>query len=135
MKTPLGYLIILVFIWMVALMIATSQENNRTLSDNNLRNISLNSSVENNTDSGLANAEKKDHMKNVFLLNRDIEIGLANNIGFRTSDVAPNATAFLIDGYTRPTKDTIYKNLSLLNAAYLSRAVEGTPHGYVTYYN
>jgi hypothetical protein len=43
-------------------------------------------------------------------------------------------TMFIID-FVRPGSSISYENRSLLNGAYLSRKVEGTPHGYVTYYN
>lgn len=46
-----------------------------------------------------------------------------------------NRTAFMIKGYTRPTRDSKNGSQSSLTAASLSRGVEGTPHGYVTYYN
>lgn len=48
---------------------------------------------------------------------------------------SPKKATFVIKGYVRPTIDAIYEDSSLLNAAYLSRGVEGTPHGYVTYFN
>jgi hypothetical protein len=46
-----------------------------------------------------------------------------------------NKTAFMIKGYTRPTRDSKIGAQCSLTAACLSRGVEGTPHGYVTYYN
>ncbi len=49
--------------------------------------------------------------------------------------IAPKRASFTISGYVHPTKDAVYAGQYLLNAARLSRAVEGTPHGYVTYHN
>ncbi len=46
-----------------------------------------------------------------------------------------NKTAFEIKGYTRPTRYAKSGAQCSLTAACLSRGVEGTPHGYVTYYN
>lgn len=46
-----------------------------------------------------------------------------------------NRTAFKIKGYTRPTRDAKSGAQCSLTAACLSRGVEGTPHGYVTYYD
>ncbi len=48
---------------------------------------------------------------------------------------APGRVSFMINGYVHPIRDAVYEGQYLLNAAGLSRAVEGTPHGYVTYHN
>jgi hypothetical protein len=135
MKTSLRYLIVLIFILTAALIIVAAQEDYKTSSNNNSQNVGINFSAKNNTVFNITDTEKSNPLKTICVLNRDTEIDLANNIGFNTYDVARRVNAFLIDGYVRPTKDAIYKNESSLNAACLSRAVEGTPHGYVTYYN
>jgi hypothetical protein len=122
-------------ILMAALMIGASLEDNTTQSNNNSGNVSLNLSGENCTDIGYSVLNRNASLMAVQVLDRDLETNLANGIGFGTSNAARKDNAFLINGYTRPTKDSNYKNLSSANAAVLSRAVEGTPHGYVIYYN
>jgi hypothetical protein len=58
-----------------------------------------------------------------------------NEILSLSSAIQPlKRTIFIID-FVRPGSSISYENRSLLNGAYLSRKVEGTPHGYVTYYN
>ncbi len=57
-----------------------------------------------------------------------------NEISSLSSAIQPlKKTIFIID-FVRPGSSISYENRSLLNGAYLSRKVEGTPHGYVTYY-
>lgn len=59
-----------------------------------------------------------------------------SNVSVRTSETPQsNKTAFMIKGYTRPTRDSKNGSQCSLTAASLSRGVEGTTHGYVTYYN
>jgi hypothetical protein len=58
------------------------------------------------------------------------------NASDNTSEIQQsNKSAFMIKGYTRPTRDAKNGSQCSLTAACLSRGVEGTPHGYVTYYN
>lgn len=120
---------------MAALMVGASLGDNTPQSNNNSGNVSLNLLGENCTDIGSSVLNRNASLIAVQVLNRDLETDLANGIGFSTSNATRRDNAFLINGYTRPTKDSNYKNLSSVNAAVLSRAVEGTPHGYVTYYN
>jgi hypothetical protein len=136
-KISLRYLIILECILMAALMIAASQGDNTTQSSNNSRNASLNISRENCTDIAVESSvlSKSGSLMAVQVLNRNLETDLASGIGFCASNATRRDNAFLINGYTRPTRDSNYRNLSSTNAAVLSRAVEGTPHGHVTYYN
>jgi hypothetical protein len=122
---------------MAALMIAASQGENTTQSSNNSRNVSLSLLRDNCTDIAVESSvlNESGSLMAVQVLNRDLETDLANGIVFGASNATRRDNAFLINGYIRPTRDSNYKNQSSTNAAVLSRAVEGTPHGYVTYYN
>ncbi len=116
-----------------------------------LDNISQENGISNNTGINLSDVNNKtinetDFNKSshsnggVFIITSNATARPLNGVGL---DVSPESTGvqlpkkamFLISGYTRPIPGTIYENTSLLNAAYLSRGVEGTPHGYVTYHN
>ncbi len=132
-----GYSIgLLVALIAVSFMMASAQEVNETIMYNNtLKNISSNLSDTNSTVPSKANIEMIEPAMKVIAISSDKMADPANSIRFGISENVPRATAFIISGYIRPTKDAIYKNQSLLNAAYLSRIVEGTPHGYATYYN
>ena len=118
----------------VSFMIGSAQEDNNTAYNNTLKNISTNLSAMNKTVLNIANIEKIDPVKKIIVINSTNVADRANSIGFDNSDNASKVTPFIICGYTRPTRDAIYKNQSSLNAAILSRIVEGTPHGYATYY-
>lgn len=137
MNKLFGYSIgLLVALMAVSFMIASAQEiNETTIYNNTLKNISLNLSDTNSTVPSTANIEKIDPAIKVIAISSDKMADPVNSIRFGILDNIPRATAFVINGYTRPTKDAIYENQSLLNAACLSRIVEGTPHGYATYYN
>ncbi len=127
---------LLVALMAVSFMMASAQEvNETTIYNNTLKNISLNLSDINSTVPSTANSEKIDPVMKAIVISSDKIADPVNSIRFGISDNVPRVTAFIISGYTRPTKDAIYKNQSLLNAACLSRIVEGTPHGYATYYN
>jgi hypothetical protein len=89
-----------------------------------------------NTRTFLASATKKD----TFVISGEGAIDPLNRAKFdaseNDSETKPhNLAAFIIDGFARPTRNTIYRSQSSINAAYLSRIVKGTPHGYATYYN
>ncbi len=125
---------LLVVLMTVSFMIGSAQEDNNTAYNNTLKNISTNLSAMNKTVLNIANIEKIDPVKKIIVINSTNVADRANSIGFDNSDNASKVTPFIICGYTRPTRDAIYKNQSSLNAAILSRIVEGTPHGYATYY-
>lgn len=137
MNKLFGYSIgLLVALMAVSFMMASAQEvNETTIYNNTLKNISLNLSDINSTVPSTANIEKIDPVMKVIAISSDKMADPANSIRFGICNNVPRVTAFIISGYTRPAKDTVYKNQSLLNAACLSRIVEGTPHGYATYYN
>ena len=121
---------LLVVLMAVSFMIASAQEDNNTAYSNTLKNISSNLSAMNKTVLNITNIEKIDPVKKIIVINSTNVADPANS----NSDNASKVTPFIICGYTRPTRDVIYENQSSLNAAILSRIVEGTPHGYATYY-
>ncbi len=125
---------LLVVLMAVSFMIASAQEDNNTAYNNALKNISSNLSAMKDTAPSKANIEKIGPMKKIIVINSTNVADPANSIGFDKSDNASRVTPFIICGYTRPAKDAIYENQSSLNAAILSRIVEGTPHGYATYH-
>jgi hypothetical protein len=114
----------------VSFIIANAQEDNNAAYNNTLKNISTNLSATNKTVLSITNIEKIEPAKKVKVINSTNEADLAKS----NSDNASKVTPFIICGYTKPTRDVIYENQSSLNAAILSRIVEGTPHGYATYY-
>jgi hypothetical protein len=121
---------LLVVLMAVSFMIASAQEDNNTAYNNTLKNISLNLSAMNDTAPSKANIEKIDPVKKIIVINSTNVADPANSSSCNALKVTP----FIICGFTGPTKDAIYENQSSLNAAILSRIVEGTPHGYATYY-
>ena len=125
---------LLVVLMAVSFMIASAQEDNSTAYNDTLKNISSNLSAMNKTVLNIINIEKIAPVKKIIVINSTNVADQANRIGFDNSDNASKVTPFIICGYTRPTRDAIYENQSSLNAAILSRIVEGTPHGYATYY-
>ena len=125
---------LLVVLMAVSFMIASAQEDNNTAYSNTLKNISSNLSAMNKTVLNITNIEKIDPVKKIIVINSTNVADQANRIGFDNSDNTSKVTPFIICGFTRPTRDAIYENQSSLNAAILSRIVEGTPHGYATYY-
>lgn len=134
----IGLLVALMAVSFIAIsfMMASAHEvNETTIYNNTLNNISLNLSTINNTVPGKSNVEMIDPVMKVIAISSDKMADPANSIRFGICNNVPRVTAFIISGYTRPTKGAIYENQSLLNAACLSRIVEGTPHGYATYYN
>ena len=119
---------LLVVLMAVSFMIANAQEDNNAAYNNTLKNSS-NLSAMNRTVLNITNIEKIDHVKKIIIINSTNVADSAKS----NSDNVSKVTPFTICGYTRPTRDAIYENQSL-NAAVLSRIVEGTPHGYATYY-
>jgi|GEM_PF-1552406 len=136
MKNLFGYSIsLLVVLMAVSFFIGSAQEDDKTTHNNTLENLSSNLSAMNDTIPDAAIAGKIDPMKKVVVISSDKVADPANGIGSGISGNFSRITPFIICGFTRPTKETNYENQSLLNAACLSRIVEGTPHGYVTYHN
>ena len=121
---------LLVVLMAVSFIIASAQEDNNAAYNNTLKSISSNLSAMNKTVLSITNIEKIEPAKKVKVINSTNVVDLAKS----NSDNASKVTPFIICGYTRPTRDVIYENQSSLNAAILSRIVEGTPHGYATYY-
>lgn len=110
----------------VSITITVAQEDDTAI----LNNVSQKNATLNHTSVNLS----------VFRISDNVTAKSMN--GFRLDASAENSeiqypkrATFVINGYVRPTIDAIYEDGSLLNAAYLSRGVEGTPHGYVTYFN
>lgn len=141
----LSFISLLGIMAIISIVVVMAQENNAALN-----NISQKNGTFDNISMNLTNINKSIDETNSSELNSS---GLAafkitsnltdrpkNGIGYDVSGKGPGVQSpekaeFLISGYTRPTKNATYEDLSLLNAAYLSRGVEGTPHGYVTYHN
>jgi hypothetical protein len=131
----------------VSIAATVAQENNTTKLDNISQkdgtsgNLSLNLSDMNNSSINETSFNTSLPASNeVFVITSNMTAKPMNNsiseISAKSSAIQPpNKATFVINGYTRPETGVIYENLSQLNAAYLSRGVEGTPHGYVTYYN
>lgn len=58
------------------------------------------------------------------------------NVSAIPFDVKPSGKAvFVIDDGVTPIKSAVNTGQSSINGASLMRAVDGTPHGYTTYYN
>ncbi|MGA9098349.1 MAG: hypothetical protein WB392_05395 [Methanotrichaceae archaeon] len=111
-------------------------QKNGTFSDININLSDMNNNSINETDFNKSLPLNKD----AFVITGNVTAMPMNGVGLEISAKSsaiqpPKKATFVINGYTRPKTGAIYENLSLLNAAYLSRGVEGTPHGYVTYYN
>jgi hypothetical protein len=145
MSNSFIYSISLLVILMTAyFVLVAAQEDNKTIFDNynlsntSLRNASLNLLTSNSTGFDANDSEKVDPIDNAtFIIRSNVKVMPVNSINAsaESSEIQPpKKTIFMID-FDRPKKSAFYENLSSRNAAYLSRKVEGTPHGYVTYYN
>lgn len=129
----------------VSIIAAVAQENNTALNNisqknGTLCNTSINLTGMNKSISETNSSELNSSAIAAFKITSNPGDRPKKGIGYDVSAEgpgiqSPEKAAFLICGYTRPTKNATYEDLSLLNAAYLSRGVEGTPHGYVTYHN
>jgi len=111
-------------------------QKNGTFSDININLSEMNNNSINETSFNSSLPQNE----NAFVITGNVTARPLNYVGLdisaKNSAIQPPKKAiFMINGYIRPETGAIYENLSLLNAAYLSRGVEGTPHGYVTYYN
>ena len=147
MNNPLSCPVSLLAIFLaISLSIVDAQENGSTLLNNitqknATQNNSSNLSIINNTVLNETNPEKLDPVNNInFIISSDPKVRPMNSakINLSSNDheiQQPRKTPFVINGYAMPTINAFQENQYLLNAAYQSRKVEGTPHGYVTYYN
>ncbi|MDD1753016.1 MAG: hypothetical protein LUQ38_08005 [Methanotrichaceae archaeon] len=147
MNNPFSCLIGLLAIFLtMSLSIVGAQENGSTLLNNTTQknatlNNSSNLSTINNTLLNVTNPEKLDPVNSInFIISSDPKVRpiTSPKINLSSKDFGiqpPRRTPFVINGYARPTLNAFQENQYLLNAAYQSRKVEGTPHGYVTYYN
>ena len=120
---------LLVVLMAVSFILASAQEDYNAAYNNTLKSISSILSATNKPVLSITNIEKIEPVKTVKVINSTNVADSAKS----NSDNVSKVTPFTICGYTRPTRDAIYENQSL-NAAILSRIVEGTPHGYATYY-
>jgi hypothetical protein len=149
------YLIVLAIVIQIAsFMSALSQDDNETMLNNenldskflinsSLKNILLNSSDLSpltNTTSDLNGQPLKVGSDDnaTFIISGDLIVmplnGTEIDVSHRFSGIQlPKRAVFIID-FVRPSSTESYENRSLKNGAYLSRKVEGTPHGYVTYF-
>jgi hypothetical protein len=146
MDKPFIYKIIqLVIMIGLSLTIISAQENSSStfLNSTAKENASLNYTNQNISmmNNSVSNTTELDFRGNdAFIISSDMKPMPTDRVDINTSSnpfeiQPPKKAIFLIEGFAKPTRDEIYNDQYLLNAAYLSRNVEGTPHGYVTYYN
>lgn len=66
----------------------------------------------------------------------DSEKNESVNVSVNSSDIqTSNKTVFMIDDGSKPIKHVCNSGQASINGASLMRIVDGTPHGYTTYYN
>ncbi|VVB69086.1 Uncharacterised protein [uncultured archaeon] len=154
MSNPFSYFTgLLVIVTAASLTMATAQDNSSAILNNasqngsDLNNGSLNLSIANNrtiieTILNTTNTTKENATNNItfFMIGGDTKVRQTNSsrihiIGKDPDTQALDRSSFMIKGYVHPIRNAAYEGLYSLNAARLSRAVEGTPHGYVTYHN
>jgi hypothetical protein len=140
------FLIQLAVLMLASFMLVAAQDDNKlvlnniTLNNASLKNISINLSANNSTSFDANHPLMVGSEDNAtFIISSKVIVVPTNtpkiNITSQSSEIKPpKRTTFMID-FVRPGSSASYENRSLLNGAYLSRKVEGTPHGYVTYYN
>lgn len=137
---------------------ATITLENSSIGSNNAANATLKEAILSNASSNLlavndsaingSNSTRIVPKNATFMIGGDAKVKPTDDVGIDLSADAcinasagpsealqSNKTAFKIKGYTRPTRDAKKGAQCSLTAACLSRGVEGTPHGYVTYYN
>ena len=148
MNNPFLYFTgLLVVMTAASLMAATAQENssavlnNTSQKDSDLNNESLNISVTNNTILNATNSTRGNSTNNfTFMIGGDAKVMQTNSsrihvLGKDPENQASERSSFMIKGYVHPIRNATYEGQYSLNAAGLSRGVEGTAHGYVTYHN
>ncbi len=153
MNNPVLYLLgLLVITAAASMMAATAQDNSSAVWNNTTQeapggnNESLNLPITNITimDDTILNATNSTSGNSTnnatFMIGGNMKFKQSNSSRIHIVDgnsetQAPGRVSFMINGYVHPMQNTIYAGQYLLNAAGLSRAVEGTPHGYVTYHN
>ena len=145
---------LLIIVLIISLPIVCAQENRSIAQENSsilsknltqknvVLNNSLNLSITNKTVLNFTTNPAKLSSLNsaAFVISSDTKGSSLKNANVNAtssnSKIQPlSKSAFVINGYAMPALNEFQNNQSLLNAAYLSRRVEGTPHGYVTYYN
>ena len=114
--------------------------NNMTLNNTSLKNASMNLSTNNSTNFNGSHPRVVGSEDNAtFIISGNVKVVPINNprinITNQSSEIQPPKRPTFIIDFVRPGSSASYENRSLRNGAYLSRKVEGTPHGYVTYYN
>jgi len=148
MNNPLLYFTsLLVVMTAASLTMTAAQENSSALlnntsqKDSDLNNESLNISITNNTILNAANSTRGNSTNNfTFMIGGDVKVKQTNSsrvhiLGKDPETQAAGRSSFMIKGYVHPIRDATYEGQYSLNAAGLSRGVERTPHGYVTYHN
>jgi len=152
MNNPLLYFTgLLIVMTAASLTMTAAQENSSALLNNtsqkvsDLNNESLNLSITNNTimnDTILnaTNSTRGNSTNNfTFMIGGDAKVRQTNSsrihiLGKDPTTQAVGRSSFMIKGYVHPIRNATYEGQYSLNAAGLSRGVEGTPHGYVTYH-
>jgi hypothetical protein len=151
-NSVLYFLGLLVITAAASIMVATAQENNSAIwnnttqeapgGDNESLNLPItNITIMNDTILNATNSTSGNSTNNAtFKIGGNMKFRQSNSSRIHIVDgnsetQAPERASFMINGYVRPIRDAVYEGQYLLNAAGLSRAVEGTPHGYVTYHN
>jgi len=114
--------------------------SNNLSSDNISFNISaMNLSTNTSFDSGVQPMNARSNDNSIFIITGYPIVmpsdRAENEILSQSSAIQPLKRTIFINDFVRPWSSISYENRSLLNGVYLSRKVEGTPHGYVTYYN
>ncbi len=139
----LGLLVVLII---ASFMVLAAQGDNKTILNNidlnntSLMNASTNLPTNSSTDFNGSNPRVVGSEENAtFIISGNVIVVPINspkiNINSQNTEIQPpKRTVFIID-FVRPGDSASYENRSLRNGAYLSRKVEGTPHGYVSYYN
>ncbi len=153
MSNPFLYFTgLLVIMTAASLTMAIAQDNSSAILNNasqngsHLNNESLNLSIANNTIIETILNKTSTTMGNAtnnitfFMIGDDRKVRQTNSsrihiIGKEPDAQALDRSSFMIKGYVHPIRNATYEGSYSLNAAGLSRAVEGTPHGYVTYHN
>ncbi len=148
MSNPFLYFTgLLVIMTAASLTMAIAQDNSSTILNNASQNGSdMNLSIANSTIIETILNETSTTMGNAtnnitfFMIGGDRKVRQTNSsrihiIGKDPDAQVPDRSSFMIKGYVHPIRNATYEGSYSLNAAGLSRAVEGTPHGYVTYHN
>jgi len=134
MNNPLLYFTGLLIVMTAAQENSSALLNNTSQKVSDLNNESL--SILNATNSTRGNSTNNF----TFMIGGDAKVRQTNSsrihiLGKDPTTQAVGRSSFMIKGYVHPIRNATYEGQYSLNAAGLSRGVEGTPHGYVTYHN